>query len=134
MVTDIVSIHWATLSIGKLPDRNQRELFHPMLSEIIDKRHELVLLAERIDWEYFERKFSFLYSRVGQPSVPIRMMVGYLILKHLENLGDETLSLRWVSAPYMQYFCGMRCFEHKFPFEPGDFCHFRNRSGMVEPL
>ena len=115
--------------IGKLPARKQRELFRPMLSDIIDKRHELVLLADRIDWEYFEKEFSRLYSSVGQPSVPIRLIVGCLILKHLENLGDETLPPRWVRDPYMQYFCGMRCFEHEFPFEPSDFCHFRKRIG-----
>jgi IS5 family transposase len=58
-------------------------------------------------------------------------MVGCLMLKHLENLGDETLPKRWIRDPYMQYFCGMRCFEHKFPFDPSDFCHFRKRIGEV---
>ena len=29
----------------------------------------------------------------------------------------------------MQYFCGMRCFEHRFPFDPSDFVHFRKRIG-----
>ena len=70
-----------------------------------------------------------MYSHVGQRSVPIRLMVGCLILKHLENLGDETLPKRWIRDPYMQYFCGMRCFEHKFPFDPSDFVHFRKRIG-----
>ena len=35
--------------LGTLPERNQRELFRPMLVDIIDKRHELVLLADSID-------------------------------------------------------------------------------------
>ncbi len=115
--------------LGKLPDSNQRKLFRPMLVDIIDPYHELVLLADRIDWDYFEREFSSLYSPAGQPSVPIRLMVGCLILKHLENLGDESLPKRWVRDPYMQYFCGMRCFEYQFPFNPSDFCHFRKRIG-----
>jgi IS5 family transposase len=29
----------------------------------------------------------------------------------------------------MQYFCGMKCFEHRFPFDPSDFVHFRKRIG-----
>ena len=115
--------------LGKLPDRNQQELFRPMLVNLIDKQHELVLLADTIDWSYFEKEFSPLYSHVGQRSVPIRLMVGCLMLKHLKNLGDETLAKSWVENPYMQYFCGMRCFEHKFPFDPSDFCHFRKRIG-----
>jgi IS5 family transposase len=115
--------------LGKLPDKNQRELFRPMLVDIIDPHHELVLLADRINWSYFEKEFSPLYSTVGQSSVPVRLMVGCLILKHLENLGDETLPKRWIRDPYMQYFCGLRCFEYTFPFDPSDFCHFRKRIG-----
>jgi IS5 family transposase len=29
----------------------------------------------------------------------------------------------------MQYFCGMRCFEHRFRFDPSTFVHFRKRIG-----
>jgi IS5 family transposase len=47
----------------------------------------------------------------------------------MENLGDETLAKQWVMNPYMQYFCGMKCFEHRFPFDPSDFVHFRKRIG-----
>ena len=78
--------------LGKLPDKNQRELFRPLLVDLNDPHHELVLLADSIDWQYFEQEFSPLYSQVGQPSVPIRLMVGCLMLKHLKNLGDETLA------------------------------------------
>ena len=77
---------------GTLPDQTQRELFRPLLRDIIDTKHELVLLADRIDWGYFEQEFSPLYSKVGQPGVPIRIMVGCLLLKQMENLGDETLT------------------------------------------
>jgi IS5 family transposase len=76
---------------------------------MIDKGHELALLADTIDWQYFEDAFSPLFSQQGAPGVPIRLMVGCLLLKHWGNLGDETLPKRWIRDPYMQYFCGMRC-------------------------
>jgi IS5 family transposase len=114
---------------GTLPDQTQRELFRPLLGDMIDSKHELVLLSERINWDYFEKEFSPLYSNIGQPGVPIRLMVGCLLLKQLKNLGDETLAKAWIENPYMQYFCGMRCFEHRFPFDPSDFVHFRKRIG-----
>jgi IS5 family transposase len=100
-----------------------------MLNDIINKCHELILLADTIDWQYFEKKFSPLYSSGGQPSVPVRLMIGSLMLKHLKNLEDESLAKAWIENPYMQYFCEMRCFEHKFPFDSSDFVHFRNRIG-----
>ena len=61
--------------------------------------------------------------------MPIRLMVGSLMLKRIYNLGDETLCDAWIRDPYMQYFCGMSHFEHKFPCDPSDFVHFRKRIG-----
>ena len=115
--------------LGKLPEKGQRDLFRPMLKDFIDMRHELVLLAEKIDWSYFEKEFEPLYSQRGAPSVPIRLMVGCLMLKHLYNLGDERIPEFWVRDVYFQYFCGGEFFEHEFPFDPSDFVHFRNRVG-----
>ena len=56
-------------------------------------------------------------------------MVGCLLLKHLYNLGDETLASAWIMNPYMQYFCGRVFFEHQFPCDPSNFVHFRKRIG-----
>ncbi|PCJ89994.1 MAG: hypothetical protein COA57_00130 [Flavobacteriales bacterium] len=66
-------------------------MFNPLLTDFIDMKHELVLLAHKIDWKYFEKEFSVYYSKVGQPSMLIRLMVGSLMLKRLYNFGDETL-------------------------------------------
>ena len=114
--------------LGKNP-KKQPELFRPMLVDFIDDKHELVLLSEKIDWDYFEKEFSPLYSKTGNPSHPIRFMVGCLLLKHLYNLGDETLASAWIMNPYMQYFCGRVFFEHQFPCDPSNFVHFRKRIG-----
>ncbi len=111
--------------IGKSPDQKQRNLFQPLLSEFIDMSHELVLLAQKIDWKHFEQSFSPYYSTTGQPSMPIRFMVGCLMLKRLYNYGDETLTKAWEMNPYMQYFCGEAHFQHHFPCDPSDFVHFR---------
>jgi IS5 family transposase len=114
--------------LGKNPQKLP-ELFRPMLVDFIDNRHELVLLTEKIDWDYFEKEFSPLYSKIGNSSHPIRFMVGCLLLKHLYNLGDETLEGAWIMNPYMQYFCGRVFFEHQFPCDPSNFVHFRKRIG-----
>ena len=115
--------------LGKTADRHQRDLFRPMLIDFIDRNHELVLLANKIDWAYLEKEFSKFYSDTGKPSEPIRLMAGCLILKQMYNLGDETVAEAWVTNPYMQYFCGEAFFRHKFPCDPSDFVHFRRRIG-----
>jgi len=114
---------------GNSPNQQQRDLFRPLLTDFINLNHELVLLANKIDWNYFEKEFSTYYSHTGRPAVPIRLMVGSLLLKRIYNLGDETLAKAWETNPYMQYFCGMAHFTHKFPFDPSDFVHFRKRIG-----
>ena len=45
---------------GKLPDRNQREIFRTHLKDLIDPHHSLALLANAIDWKYFEKTFEEL--------------------------------------------------------------------------
>lgn len=111
------------------PNQNQMNLFVPLLKQFIDPNHELVLLAEKINWKYFEDSFLPCYSNTGQPAMPIRLMVGCLILKRLYNYGDDSLPSAWVMNPYMQYFCGEAHFQHKFPCDPSDFVHFRKRIG-----
>ncbi len=54
--------------LGKLPSQSQKGLFRPLLADFIDPSHELVLLAKKIDWNYFENEFSTLYSTTGKPS------------------------------------------------------------------
>src|SRR5699024_11255208 len=114
--------------LGKSPQK-QSNLFQPCLLDFIDKGQELVLLSNKINWSYFEKEFTSLYSKRGATSMPIQFMVGCLLLKRLYNLGDETLAKAWVTNPYTQYFCGEHFFRHKFPCDPSDFVHFRKRIG-----
>ncbi len=76
---------------GELPNPKQSNLFQPNLYQIVNPAHELVLLAQKINWQYFEQEFKPLYSNTGKPSKPVRVMVSLLLLKHLYNHGDETL-------------------------------------------
>jgi len=114
---------------GKSPDQHQRNLFLPILKDIVNPKHELVILAHKLDWQGLENKFSGLYSHTGQPGIPVRMMVGLLLLKRIYNLGDETVMEQWLQNPYYQYFCGESVFQWKYPCDPSDLVHFRKRIG-----
>jgi len=88
--------------LGKSPNQKQKNLFALSLKEIVNPSHELVILFERLDWQGIEEKFSDKYSKTGQLSKPVRLMVGVLILKQLYNYGDETIVEAWVQNPYFQ--------------------------------
>jgi IS5 family transposase len=115
--------------LKKLPVQPQLEMFKTVLTSFIHPEHELCLLAKKIDWDGLEKEFAPLYGKVGHPSVPIRTIVGLLLLKQMYNLGDETVVERYLENPYWQHFCGEIYFQYKLPFDPSDFVHFRHRIG-----
>jgi transposase, IS5 family len=115
--------------VGKIEKNPQLSFFHTPLIQFIDLKHPLCILANKIDWEKVEKDFSIYYKDFGRPSVPIRKMVGLMILKHEKNLSDETIVEMWKENPYWQYFCGETTFQTNGPFDPSEFVHFRKRIG-----
>ena len=115
--------------IGKTGNVGQKHMFLPNLVELVNPEHELSLLAGELDSEGIESGFASLYSDVGCPAKPIRLMVGLLILKQMYDLADETVMLEWVSNPYFQYFCGETVVQWKYPCDPSDLVHCRHRIG-----
>ena len=79
------------------------DLFRARLDQIINMRHALVQLAERIDWDWLDSEIASLYSDKGRPGVESRFVVGLLLLKHIFALSDEQLCERWVYDPYMDH-------------------------------
>lgn len=114
---------------GKTPNQEQFNLFIPVLKQIINSNHPYVHLADQIPWSEFEKEYKDLYSNTGRPAKPIRLMVSLLILKQLNNLGDETVIAQWIQNPYFQYFSGECEFQWTAPCDPSDLVHFRNRIG-----
>jgi len=114
---------------GQLPNQNQGNLFSTPLKQMLNPEHPLYRLADEIDWSIFEQQFADLYSSTGRPAHPVRLMVGLLMLKQLEDLGDETVVAKWVENPYYQYFCGMDVFQWGGPIDPSDLVYFRKRVG-----
>ena len=86
--------------LKKLPKEPQLEMFKTVLTSFIHPQHELCLLARKINWKSLEDDFAPLYGTVGRPSIPIRTIVGLLLLKQMYNLGDETVVQRWLENPY----------------------------------
>ena len=113
--------------LGKSDNQNQKNLFQALLKELINPKHELAVLADQIGWDELEKEFAPLYSDVGTPSKPVRLMTGLLILKQLYDLGDETVVAAWIQNPYFQYFCGEAHFQWTQPCDPSDLVHFRKR-------
>jgi len=120
---------WQNMKPKKTAAVAQEDLFRLRLDQLLDQRHELYRLANKIDWSAFEVRFGPLYSDEGRPAIPVRLMVGLHYLKHLFNESDESVVARWVENPYWQYFCGEDYFQHRLPIDPSQMTRFRQRIG-----
>ena len=105
------------------------DLFRMRLEQMLDQRHALYRLGEKIDWNAVEQRLGALYSEEGRPGVPVRLMVGLHYLKHAFNASDEAVVAHWVENPYWQHFCGEEYFRHEMPINPSQMTRFRDRIG-----
>jgi IS5 family transposase len=109
---------------------HQDELFRDRLSAQLNPKHPLFLLTGHIDWQSLEADFAPLYqAQLGYPPLPIRLMVGLMMLQHMEGLSDEQIVNKWVENPYYQYFCGYDHFQWKLPIDPSSLTRWRKRIG-----
>jgi transposase, IS5 family len=74
---------------------------------ILYPNHRLFRLAEIIDWEAMHAELAPFYSQLGRRPLPIRLMVGLHLLKHLESLSDEQCTDRVRGDLYWMRFCGV---------------------------
>ena len=108
----------------------QNDLLRPRLVDMIDARHELVKLADLIDWEFFEREWAgFFPSAPGRPATSPRLIAGLMYLQHAFKLSDEAVVARWVENPYYQHFTGETFFQHRPPIDPSSLVRWRKRIG-----
>jgi IS5 family transposase len=115
--------------VGKIDKTPQLNIFETPLTTFINLNHELCILANEIEWQFVESEFTGYYTDFGRPSIPIRKIVGLVLLRQIYNLSDEALIDRWIENPYWQYFCGEHNFQKIKPMDPTEFVKFRKRIG-----
>ncbi len=115
------------------PKKHQKarhdDLFRSRLDQIINMKHELVVLADKIDWNWLDDQLADCFSAEGRPAEPVRFMIGMFLLKETFNLADEQVWDRWINDPYFQYFTGEEFFQHALPHERSGMSHWRKRIG-----
>jgi IS5 family transposase len=132
------------------------DFFRNRLDQMIDLRHPLAVLANRMPWQEIEASLARRWARqvkagkkiegldlfgpvsvvagggtsnAGRPRLPTRLMVALLYLKHAFNESDEEVIQRWGETPTWQYFSGNEYFEHQWPCDPTQLGRFRKALG-----
>ncbi len=112
----------------------QLNLNHGFLPTILRKDHELVILADKIDWNAMSDALRSKFSLRGRKAKRLRLMVGLHFLKHIYNLSDERVCLMLEENLYFRYFCGVDCdmqdWLSKKVLNPCTMSRFRKRLGV----
>ena len=109
----------------------QMELFKVELMRIVNTSHEMVKLADTIDWANFDRRFARMWQDKGRPAIDTRVMVSLHYLKYSYDLSDEQVVESWLQNPYWQYLIGMCYFQHSRAFDPSSMSRWRKRCGKA---
>ena len=89
-----------------------------------------VLLSKVVPWDKFASAYmSVMRVDFGRPGINPRMVLGSLIIKHLERLDDRGVIAAIEENIYMQYFIGLKEFTPDPVFDPSLFVDLRKRIG-----
>jgi transposase, IS5 family len=132
------------------------DFFRARLEQMIDLKHPLTVLGNRIPWGQIEVALAPAFvrkdregkaiagddlfgttleiagggkSNAGRPRLSIRLMASLLYLKHAYNLSDEDVVERWAENVVWQYFSGQTYYEPKLPCDATQVGRFRTAIG-----
>lgn len=132
------------------------DFFRARLDQMIDLRHPLAALAQRLPWKQIEAALAPAFahrdregrvmagedlfgpslamagagvSAAGRPRLSIRLMASLLYLKHAFNLSDEEVVARWAENVVWQYFSGLDYYEPRLPCDATQVGRFRTAIG-----
>lgn len=89
-----------------------------------------VQLSKIVPWDKFASAYmSMMTSDFGRPGISPRIVLGALIIKHLEKLDDRGVIAAIQENIYMQYFVGLKEFTVEPVFDPSLFVEIRKRVG-----
>ena len=105
-------------------------LFKTPFDQSLSPENRWVKMAELVPWDEMAKVFfSSLSSNMGRPTVDLRIVLGALLVKHLENLTDEDTIPYIQENIYAQYFVGLSSFQIEPVFVPSLFVEIRKRLG-----
>lgn len=89
-----------------------------------------VMLSKIVPWDKFASSYmSMMNIGFGRPGISPRIVIGALIIKHIENLDDRGVIAAIQENVYMQFFVGLKEFTPTPVFDPSLFVDIRKRVG-----
>jgi IS5 family transposase len=100
------------------------------LCDTLDQNNHLIIIAKAIDWQLLEANLLNKYSPgTGRPGLPIRLMIGLLLLQRFHKLSDEQVVENWRQNVYFQAFTGESQYNDRLPCDHSMLTVFMQRIG-----
>lgn len=106
------------------------EEFRTPFQAKLSPQNRWVKLSQVVPWDKFASAYmAMMNTGFGRPGVSPRVVLGALIIKHLENLDDRGVVQAIQENIYMQYFVGLKEFTVEPVFDPSLLVEIRKRAG-----
>ena len=105
-------------------------LFRTSFEGGLDANNRWVRMAELVPWDEMSKVFYKSMSvDKGRGSIDLRVVLGTLLVKHIEGISDEDTIQYIQENIYAQYFVGLPRFQPEPVFSPTLFVEIRKRLG-----
>ena len=106
-------------------------LFTTPFEQALDPKNRWVRMSYIIPWDEFAGVFfKRMSEKMGSGTIDLRIVIGALLVKHIENLSDKKTIEYIQENVYAQYFVGLRGFQTTPVFVPSLFVEIRKRLSL----
>lgn len=112
---------------SKTENRLELEFFP---SQLIIKSSKWYDLEKMMPWKEIEESLSDLFSDHGRHSIPVRQIIGALIIQADKALSDRDTLITIMETPMLQYFLGLDDYIKKPLFDFTLLCKYRKLIGI----
>jgi len=111
--------------------------FRTPFEQKLSPNNRWVKLSNLLDWDRLASVYArAMSSNQGTPGIDARIVIGALIIKHIEKKDDRGTIEAIQENPYMQYFLGLDSFSTEPVFDPSLFVYIRKRlnNGLLDKM
>ena len=110
--------------------KGQLPMFRTPFDQQLDPKNRWVIMADLVPWDELATVFfDSLSHNHGRATIDLRIILGALMVKHLEDLSDEATILYIQENIYAQFFVGLTAFQRDPVFSSSLFVEIRRRLG-----
>lgn len=106
-------------------------LFSTPFEQSLNPNNRWVLMEGLVPWDEMAKVFfKCMSSNMGRATIDLRVVMGALLVKHIEDLSDEDTITYIQENIYAQFFVGLSSFQAEPIFVPSLFVEIRHRLGF----